>query len=63
MAHGGMSVMRERSTSPIPVSYTHLGFGTNGDQKWYVENGQVQFGYTGIASGYNKYGDVYKRQQ
>ena len=32
------------------VDFSYTGFGRNGADNWYVQNGQVQFGYTGIVT-------------
>ena len=32
------------------VDFSYTGFGRNGADNWYVQNGQVQIGYTGIVT-------------
>ena len=66
MEDGKLSSNADRTVKPacgswwyveqLKINFSFKGFGKNGDDLWYVENGQVQFGYTGIATGTNPYG-------
>ena len=45
-----MEDVYKRQVGGCRVDFSYTGFGRNGADNWYVQNGQVQFGYTGIVT-------------